>query len=93
MWFPVDEGMINLERVAFIRVTEGFEISFYNDHRAQISKATFESKDQLRGYLEKLKSELPYPVEPGDRERFPSPERGRGGLLEPGVSDGGEDSS
>ena len=83
MWFPVDEGMINLDRVAFIRVSEDFEISFFNDHRAEMSKATFESEEQLRGYLEKLKSELPYPVSAGEeRGRFPSPERSREALLE-----------
>lgn len=89
MWFPVDDGMVNLDRVAFIQVAEGYEISFYNDHRAEMTKATFDSEDQLRQYLEKLKNELPYPVTETDRERFPS--SAREPLLEPGVEQDSSD--
>ncbi len=88
MWFPTDKGMINLERVAFIEVDDSLEVSFYNDHRAKLTQATFESEKQLRQYLEKLKGELTYPVSNGDQERFPASEREP--LLEPGVVEGGD---
>ena len=90
MWFPVDNGMINLERVAFIEVEDGYEISFYNDHRAELSRASFETQDQLRQYLERLKEELNYPLGEAEAERFPQSEKEP--LLESGAgtdADGG----
>jgi hypothetical protein len=84
MWFPADRGMINLDRVAFIEVSDDLEISFYNEHQAEMTKATFESEKQLRRYLEKLKSELSYPVPTDEHDRFPEPDRAP--LLESGNS-------
>ena len=72
MWFPVDDGMVNLSRVAFIRVQEDLKVSFFNDHRAEMTEATFESEEQLRRYVDKLKGELDYPSEQYDPERLPS---------------------
>lgn len=74
MWFPVDDGMVNLERVAYIEVQDGYEIRFYNDHRARLTEASFETEKQLRKYLEKLKEELAYPLTALERERFPQPD-------------------
>lgn len=71
MWFPADNGMINMERVAFIEVHDGYEIRFYNDHRAELTKASFETEEQLRQYLEKLKDELAYPLGEEEPDRFP----------------------
>jgi len=71
MWFPVDEGMVNLERVAYIEVQDGYEIRFYNDHRATLTKASFETEKQLREYLEKLKDEVSYPLAESERSRLP----------------------
>lgn len=71
MWFPVDEGMVNLDRVAYIEVHDGYEIRFYNDHRASLTEASFETEKQLREYLEKLKEELSYPIAEAEPGRFP----------------------
>lgn len=90
MWFPVDSGMVNLERVAFIEVTDELEIEFFNDHRAQLTSTSFDSEEQLRQYLEKLKAELAYPVTATERERLPSEEKEP--LLEPAGEGPSEDS-
>lgn len=71
MWFPVDNGMVNLDRVAYIRVQEDLEVSFYNDHRAEMTSATFETEEHLRTYLAKLKGELDFPSVEYDPDRFP----------------------
>lgn len=84
MWFPVDEGMVNLERVAYIEVQDGYEIQFYNDHRAPLTKASFETEKQLRKYLEKLKDELSYPIAESERGRLP------GSVSEPLLTTGDE---
>jgi hypothetical protein len=89
MWFPADQGMINLDRVAFIEVRDDLEISFYNDHQAEMTKATFESEKQLRRYLEKLKSELSYPVPTDEHDRFPEPNRAPLLESESGTDQGG----
>jgi hypothetical protein len=74
MWFPVDDGMINLDRVAYIEV-ESYAVVYYNDARAVLTTATFSSKEDLENYVTKLQKEISYPLVTGDSERFPDAER------------------
>jgi hypothetical protein len=77
MWFPVDKGMVNLERVAYIEVTGTYEIQFFNDARAKLTEASFETETELEEYLHKLKEEVDYPLteDQTEHERFPSTTR------------------
>lgn len=72
MWFPVDDGMVNLGRVAYIKVGS-YEVQFFNDARAELTTATFSSEEELRKYVERLQEELPYPLGATERDRFPAP--------------------
>jgi hypothetical protein len=74
MWFPVDDGMINLDRVAYIEV-ESFAVVYYNDARAVLTTASFSSKEDLENYVKKLQEEISYPLLTDDSGRFPDAER------------------
>lgn len=74
MWFPVDNGMVNLDRVAYIEVTGAYDIHFFNDARAKLAEVSFETETELEEYLHKLKEEVDYPMmgdDPDEHDRFP----------------------
>ena len=73
MWFPVDDGMVNLDRVALIRLEESLEVQFFNDARAHLTTASFEDEHAFQEYVEQLQKELPVPIiDADDAERFPA---------------------
>jgi hypothetical protein len=73
MWFPVDDGMVNLERVALIRIGDNLEVKFFNDARAHLTTASFEEDHAFQDYVDRLQQELPVPMlDADDAERFPS---------------------
>ncbi len=73
MWFPVDDGMVNLERVALIRIGDSLDVKFFNDARAHLTTASFDNERAFREYVDQLQQELPAPImEAEEAEKFPA---------------------